>query len=82
MKLQIDLRPEHYKYMLKRVPKNSLLFKILKNALIKGKQTNPSLIRIPCEYFQATVLLNLAQLVCPEAVPSIESAIATARKSN
>ena len=71
--------------MLSHITQESSLYSVLKNGVIVYEpedSTQRKIIEIVCEDVDAITLLALAESDCPEAVASIEKAIASAQKSN
>jgi hypothetical protein len=80
MKILIEMTPENYDLFLSKLSKASASYSILKNGVVTGGSAKENrIIEIPCEMFEAKILLNVAQMLCPEAALEIDKGVTLAR---
>lgn len=82
VKIVLEISPEYYDRLLRGISQESSLYAVLKNGVVlHHTETGPAIrtIEMLCEKFHARMLLALAQKLCPEAVPEIETGIRLSR---
>jgi hypothetical protein len=82
VKILIAISPEHYNRWLREFTEESRIYAILKNGLViydfdAGNEFRT--IEILCDKFHARMILAVAEMFCPGAVPEIEEAIRLSR---
>jgi len=82
MKILLEISPEHYDRLLSGISENSLLYTVLKNAVVTNRNDagrGDKMIEILCEKFHARMLRALAENLSPQAVPQIDKGIKLSR---
>ena len=78
MKITIEMPLEPYDLMLRSCKQSSKEFRILKSGCIDGDRAG-RIMQILCDEEQMRAILNLADRVCPHAVPAIRTIIGARR---
>jgi hypothetical protein len=79
-KIMIEMTPENYDLFLSKLSKASASNTILKNGVVTGGSVKENrIIEIACEMFEAKMLLNVAQMLCPEVALEIDKGVTLAR---
>lgn len=82
MKITIEMPLEPYDLMLRSCKQSSKEFRILKSGCIDGRPDGDRagrIMQILCDEEQMRAILNLADRVCPHAVPAIRTIIGARR---
>jgi hypothetical protein len=80
MKILIEMTPENYDRFLSKLSEASAPYTLLKNGVVTGGSAKENrIIEIACEMFEAKMLLNIAQILCPEAALEIDKGVTLAR---
>ena len=80
MKILVEMSPEHYDNVLRKVPSDSDEYSLLKNGIVTGGTAKENrIIEIACELSEAKTLLHVTRGLCPEAAFEIDKAVTLAR---
>ena|GEM_PF-1514671 len=76
MKIAFDMSSEYYDPLLMKVPEGSIVYTLLKNAIVTSPDgPGHRIIQIACEPSEAEALLGVAQELWPEAANHIKEGI-------